>query len=346
MDSKAPTLKRRTSLQNSTDEDKAIFHDLNTKPYAEQAKWFLNAFWNDTFAADTAACEAVWLRTNEFVKLDIRKDEGFELDEFLSHKFLENLGETLTVLKLRQKLRQIDVDMNGAMSLTEYLLYKYNKSTQTLLRPQADPEEIRQAQELVNQARDACEEMQARLEERKQMVQAQAVKVAEAKAATAAVMEAKRENEAALAALQAEEDALAAKKADLERRSQEGGVVSRNRAAAELHQLNAEDPLPLRQAKILQGAACRKVDKALKAQQAAEAEEVKAREAAEEAQREAAQAVANADAKMDEALAFLEEVKSRAGSSEGSVWWMEREMAEMEKYRPSRRASVRLVQAA
>eukprot|EP00034_Subulatomonas_tetraspora_P000052 GABW01000070.1.p1 GENE.GABW01000070.1~~GABW01000070.1.p1 ORF type:complete len:55 (-),score=12.36 GABW01000070.1:83-247(-) len=37
------------------------------------------------------------------------------------------------------------------------------------------------------------------------------------------------------------------------------GVVKRNRAANELAQLKDEDPLPLRKAKITQGAALRRV---------------------------------------------------------------------------------------
>jgi hypothetical protein len=38
-------------------------------------------------------------------------------DEFWSHKFLEDLGETLTAIALREKLREIDVDFNKKMSV-------------------------------------------------------------------------------------------------------------------------------------------------------------------------------------------------------------------------------------
>jgi len=48
-----------------------------------------------------------------FGKLDEKcHADGCELDEFWSHKFLESLGETLTVIKLRETLREIDVDNN------------------------------------------------------------------------------------------------------------------------------------------------------------------------------------------------------------------------------------------
>lgn len=65
--------------------------------------------------------------------------------------------------------------------------------------------------------------------------------------------------------LQAQEKAVADKIADLQKKSEEGGVVSRNKAKAELEQLKAEDPLPLQRAKLNQGAAVRKSEKARKA---------------------------------------------------------------------------------
>merc|ERR1712137_1217652 len=76
---------------------------------------------------------------------------------------------------------------------------------------------------------------------------------------------AQEELEAALAALKAEEDAYNQKKAELEKKSQEGGVVSRNKAANELAQHLAEDPLPLRRAKITAEAAVKRSEKATKA---------------------------------------------------------------------------------
>ena len=52
-----------------------------------------------------------------------------------------------------------------------------------------------------------------------------------------------------------QEDAYATKTATLTKKSEEGGVVSRNKAKNELAQHLAEDPLPLRQAKITAEAA-------------------------------------------------------------------------------------------
>ena len=55
------------------------------------------------------------------------------LISILGHKFLESLGETLTVIQLREKLRKIDQDANGKMALLEYLAFKYSKSVQQVI---------------------------------------------------------------------------------------------------------------------------------------------------------------------------------------------------------------------
>lgn len=107
---------------------KTKFFEITRMKYAEQAKWFLNGFWNEGAEAEV---ENVWKCTQKFIELDeAKKGEGNELDEFWSHKFLESLGETLTVIQLRERLRKIDMDANGKMALMEYLLFKYKKTVQ------------------------------------------------------------------------------------------------------------------------------------------------------------------------------------------------------------------------
>ena len=145
----------------------------------------------------------------------------------------------------------------------------------------------------------------ASAEEAKQR-ETQAQKDAEAaKAAEADAQAAQRELEAALAEVHAQEQAYNAKKADLEKKSEEGGVVSRNKAKAELAQHLAEDPLPLRKAKITQEAAVKRAERttqaAAEARKAAEASSVassKARAQAEDDSRQASAArqAAEADA--------------------------------------------------
>jgi len=48
----------------------------------------------------------------QFQKLGGGSDGQNELDEFMSHKFLEDCGETMTVLQLRAKLAEIGLLMS------------------------------------------------------------------------------------------------------------------------------------------------------------------------------------------------------------------------------------------
>jgi multidrug efflux pump subunit AcrA (membrane-fusion protein) len=239
--------------------DKAKWSALVTKQHVEQAIWFLNAFWNGGVKQHS---EAIWEINGQFEKLQ----KGSDLDEFKSHKFLEDAGETMTVLELRAKLAQIDLDKNKRMCISEYLLFKFNKKPIDLVdAPQGDPKELEAAQALVDEASRALDEVLKQLDHQKEVAVRLAKAEKEALAAVQAAEEAVNEQKAAAAELQAQEDAYKRKISDLEKKSQEGGVVSRNKAKAELEQIKAEDPLPLRKAKLNQEAAVRKSEKAQKA---------------------------------------------------------------------------------
>jgi len=179
--------------------------------------------------------------------------------------------------------------------------------------------------------------------------------------------EAQEELERALADMHRQEDEYKARTEDLKRKSEEGGAVQRNKAKAELEIHLKEDPLPLRKAKITTEAAERKADKLRapfkaareSAEQArAEAEQSrqiaeaaankasKAREAASAAARQsekakaaAEEALEEATRKVQEAEEYLEEAKKRV--PEGSIWWLQRELAEAKKYLPSSKGGVK-----
>jgi DNA repair exonuclease SbcCD ATPase subunit len=308
--------------------DKSKWNTLASKTHQEQAIWFLNAFWNGGVKQHA---EKIWEFRAQFQKLG---PNACELDEFFSHKFLEDCGETMTVVQLRAKLAEIDIDKNKKMCISEYLLFKFGKTAAHLVdAPQGDPKELQAAQALVDEASRALDEVLEQLEQQKRVAAQLAEAERQAQAAKAAAEEATNEQKAAAAELQAQEDAYHSKIADLEKKSQEGGVVSRNKAKAELEQVKAEDPLPLRKAKLNQEAAVRKTEKAEKAAleklKAAEA----ARAAAEEVARKLEIASKEAEAKRDEALAFLEKVKA-SGAGAGQVWWLQREMYEKQHSLP------------
>eukprot|EP01112_Ceratiomyxa_fruticulosa_P015909 TRINITY_DN4757_c0_g1_i1.p1 TRINITY_DN4757_c0_g1~~TRINITY_DN4757_c0_g1_i1.p1 ORF type:complete len:223 (-),score=63.11 TRINITY_DN4757_c0_g1_i1:171-839(-) len=121
------------------------FNKVQARGYDGQAIFFLNAFW----AEMGSDAELVWTWTNKFKELDkAGASDGNSLDEFWSHKFLETLGETMTVIKMREVLRQVDVNNDKRMSVLEYLLFRYQQTIKELLsRPQDTNDELIKAQE-------------------------------------------------------------------------------------------------------------------------------------------------------------------------------------------------------
>jgi len=276
--------------------DTEKWEEISAKCFKDQSIWALNGFW-DIMEKDA---EMVWTWTQKMAELHQDKHaDGCDLDEFWSHKFLETLGETMTVIEMREKFRKIDADFNKRMSMLEYLMFRYNIEPHAMVTaPQGgDQEKIEQAQKMVNEAQKAVDAMNAALE---------------------ASVQAEKENKAALDELRAQEKAFEDKKAALEKTKNDMsiGVVKRNKAANELDQMLSEDPLPLRKAKINQAAAVKKCERATKAAEAA---------------------VKNAEAKLQEALEFLQRAKASGGVARGAIWWMERELTEKKKYLPASR---------
>jgi len=381
---------------------------ISSKKYVDQAKWFLNGFWKDGIEQEA---ENVWNFANKFIELDTKKKEGNELDEFWSHKFLESQGETLSVVDLRNKLKKIDVDMNKRMSLIEYLLFKYEKGIKECLEsPQEDNQkEIEEAAAKLQAVQDALAEVQVQLdaqtkalaEQRKAEEEARAslhtstnaaikakndahvalkaegeakIQLVNQKKAEEIVKAAEAELKAAVDDLKSQEDSYhnAVKALEVKSTDESIGQVQRNKAANELAQLKGQDPLPLRKAKLTQGAALKKVEKERKGAEEVTAKAVSSHEAAEKSARTSEQsaaaaeeakqvaehsaaeaarkreekeeqakrveaAVRDTEARFVEAQEFLEAQKAKGGVAFGSIWWLERELKEAQKYLPKRK---------
>ncbi|ELR19334.1 TolAlike protein [Acanthamoeba castellanii str. Neff] len=305
------------SLQGSNDKEK--LESLCKKTYKEQAVWFLNAFWGTT--KDDA--EKFWKFVAKCIELDTdKKAAGSDLDEFQAHRFLEHFQESMTVQAMRDRLRNTGAISAGQFKrvpLTHMLTFKYNVDWHELVNAvQGDQEEIRKAQKMLDEVNAAFSEAESKKEEATAALHSAKQREEELKAA-------KVELEAALAELKAQEDAYNHKTEDLKKRSEEGGVVQRNKAKNELAQHLAEDPLPLRKAKITQEAAVKKTERAAVAAEAAAQEAARAKEAAEAA-------FAEASKRVEEAEAYLEKAKNSL--PHGGVWWMERELHEAKAYLP------------
>jgi len=314
--------KNPNELSGKNDTEK--LRDLFSRTYKEQAIWILNGFWETRQLSQHA--EDFWKFVNKHVELDTaQKANGCHLDEFNAHRFLESLGETLTVLAMREKLTSYGVEKVKNVPLCHYLMWKYNlKANEVANATQgSNPEELVEAQRLLEEVQAAFREVERSAAEAKRRED-------EALEAEAPFKIAQEELNRAIEELKAQEDAYANKTNDLKRKSEEGGLVQRNKAKAELEIHLKEDPLPLRKAKITTEAAERKADK-LRAPFKA------AREAAERAREEADNAVEQARNRLKEAEDFLEEVRKKPGQPYGALWWIDRELQESKRYLPKRK---------
>eukprot|EP01083_Nonionella_stella_P026984 74234_1 len=317
-------------LSGSTDMD--LLRDLSGRSYKEQAQFALNAFWNG-FGKDNT--DQVWEYSAKMSELDERNGaEGCELDEMTAHRFLEVFEETLTVREMRAVLKDIDIDTNKNVSLAEYLIFRFKLDWHELVHSiqGGNPEEIERAKSLLSEAMARVTESQERAASARQAETDLGKARRQAQAAEAEVKEAEVEVKKSADEVRVLEDAQNKRLADLEAKTKEGGQVSRNKAVHELAQAKAEDPLPLRRAKITAEAAEKRAEKASRAA----AEETRKVEAAlEEAKRlrqEADAAVEEARRAMAEAEKYLNKVKN--SMPQGTMWWITRELEEQKKFLP------------
>ena len=78
------------------------------------------------FGNNAEAREKVWEYARLIAKLDLKNGkDGNELDEFQAHVFLEKTGRVMTVKKMRAILKEVDVDFNKKVSLTEFFIFHY-----------------------------------------------------------------------------------------------------------------------------------------------------------------------------------------------------------------------------
>jgi hypothetical protein len=315
------------------------FQKITSMTHTEQGIWWLNGFWKEKGCGQDYA-EQMWKEVHLAIELEAGKPkmygskvwevkEGCDLDELKAHQFLEKLGGTMTVVELRKKLAALDLDKNNKMAMSEYLLGKFQKKPEELINApqggQAEASKLEAAKKAVADAASALTQAVAREEA--------SIKAAkDAEKALWASEAAKQELAAAVAELEAQEKALADKKAGYQAKIDDPNLSAMKKGTAknELAQLESEDPLPLRKAKITQQAALKKAEKAAKLA----ADE---KDAADAAQAAATQAKAEAEQAFAAAQAALEELKRKGdGIAQGAVWWMERELAERRKYMPKK----------
>jgi len=240
---------------------KAKFAAVTSKIYSEQAKFFMNAFW--TMGIEQEA-ENIWKFAQKCIELDTeKKKNGNELDEFKAHKFLEDIGETKTVVELRETLRKIDIDMNKRMALVEYLMFKYTRKVEDLVSlPQGDPRQVDEAQAKLQAVNDALQELQKQSEQQQRDLELQRVAETAAKQSEAAAKQAEAvakqgeavAKQAEAAAKQAEADA---KQAESDAKQAESAAIDAETAAkkSETAAIAAESALKQAEAIVKQAEA-------------------------------------------------------------------------------------------
>ena len=196
--------KRRASVCNISADQKTpvtLLKELSQKNYQDQATWFLNAYWaaegkQIRFDEKPGECEKVWDMYHQMVKLDKENGkDGNELDEHKAHIFLEKTTGAITVKKMREVLREVDVDFNSMVSLTEALIYSYKIDYKYLVTAVVDDSE---AKALMQAAKDAVSSATQALQDSQKAAEEAAQAALEANA---------RAEEAAASAQKAQEDA-------------------------------------------------------------------------------------------------------------------------------------------
>eukprot|EP00013_Stygamoeba_regulata_P018161 CAMPEP_0177676054 /NCGR_PEP_ID=MMETSP0447-20121125/27559_1 /TAXON_ID=0 /ORGANISM="Stygamoeba regulata, Strain BSH-02190019" /LENGTH=328 /DNA_ID=CAMNT_0019184541 /DNA_START=38 /DNA_END=1020 /DNA_ORIENTATION=- len=323
-------------------DDNAKFAELCKLPYKRQALWFLNGYWNDVVNPDTAT--TIWNWTREFVRLENlstnpRGEEGNELDQFWSAKFLEDNDVAMTQNARKEALRSIDVDHNGRMSLIEYLIWKFKKSVadcanapQGSLTPEQQ-RELDECQDALVRLGEALERLrQAEVDLKAEQEELKSTQVQPSPPAS------QQTHSCGLGvctscpparplslhgwgvdAFEAEERKYKAECDRLKGLSEDQAVssVQRSKANVQLQQLLAEDPLPLRKAKITQEAVVRRVQKEqapLLQSLATQKAEVAAKQVEVAAQKEqVVQEQQSVSDQMDQARARIDKLKSMGG---------------------------------
>eukprot|EP00300_Choanocystis_sp_HF-7_P035883 c5042_g1_i2.p1 GENE.c5042_g1_i2~~c5042_g1_i2.p1 ORF type:complete len:262 (+),score=38.21 c5042_g1_i2:103-786(+) len=226
--------------------------------------------------------------------------------------------------------------------MIEYLLFKYpylgdGTVVACIEAPQADNSaELAAAQKMVEIAQNRLQTaIDGAADAKAKQTEADA-QAAASEAARQEAENAENENKKAMEELNAQEKAYEDKKKELESLAGTPGVKG-GQAAAELLKLKNENPLPLRKAQAEQAASVKKAEKAnAKATAAATAAKESANAAALAA--EAAELAAAAAEKAFEDTQFeLNELKRKPGCSSGSIFFMERDILESQKFMPPKK---------
>ncbi|ELR20570.1 uncharacterized protein ACA1_052610 [Acanthamoeba castellanii str. Neff] len=108
------------------------FNEYRSLPVGEQAKVFLRPF----VLEFQGRFQEILDIADDFTRFAANPNATVvELNEFEGHLFLEKRGEAMTVVKMREHLKDIDFSGRTKLSFIEYLMFKYHKTLAQLFAP-------------------------------------------------------------------------------------------------------------------------------------------------------------------------------------------------------------------
>jgi len=349
--------------------------EVRRKSFRDQAIWFLNS---SEAGVDPEKCELVHKleqKCTSIAQSGGPKKESV-VDEFVAHQLLEFSNKPCTSNELRTFMESTSGRDSGSsgtsarrVSLAELLIYQFGYDWQTLankpecrdiLAERDAREELANAKAELNKLTDAAKNA-ARAAENARVSEAKALnrELAASKAAERAVSakvsldEACEKASVALESLKLQEESTNMKRNELDRCASDSknGIVSRNRAKAELSILKSEDPIKLRTARIQQEAAVKKMNVAAKKAEetvaqsetallhatSARKEAIRLKESALVATKKADEAIPSAQVAFDKISLTLEEIMKKQQTGPGTVFFIQSDLNQSRKYLPKSR---------
>ncbi|KAL3785867.1 hypothetical protein HJC23_008755 [Cyclotella cryptica] len=338
--------------------------ELRRKSFRDQAIWFLNT---SSVGENPEKCECVRRIEQKCLEVEKRSEsEESVLDEFTAHRLLEYSDTPCTVPELRNFIEGIHGNKKRRVSLAELLIYAFDDDWKDLINSSQcndfiaekhATEDLEKAKMELSRLMNAAKDGAQAAEDARQSEVIAIQKETEAVRATDTARRAEQCSRELLEkeretweALDLQEEATRKRKADLEAivADSKNGIVTRNKANAELAILLSEDPLQLRAARIRQETVMRKSAEALaKCQEAVEhsqvtlqlamiarAEAIKRKESALAAERSAEDLIPSARIAFEQASKALQEFTERQQNRRGTVFFLHADLNEQRRFLP------------
>ena len=366
-----------TNDSNDGDEGDDIkkLHSITKQTYRDQAIWFLNHHTDSHH--DLQLSEIVFKVHKKCLECDEQKKSGHAISELDAHLILEFIGKPVTQSAFRKYFLEIDQSLKISVPLVIILFFYFDADWKVLvnqsecyngLELDAAKDSLLQAQTKLQGAIDAqkkssqeAEEADVAMENSRRQQEILSKAIMDCRMEEESFAEAKKQAEEALEQVTNQESKAHQKKEELDSivNYESNGIVTKNKAKAELKIMEYEDPLPLRKARLKNENAVKNLRKSTNASKQARVAAEDAKEKTEKAMDEASVAKEKATnaAKIAEATipkardaiedlkVLIDELMKNLTLPWGSLFYIDREVKEAESFLPKEKLK-RLKEAA